>query len=291
MLVVADDDVADEGVADDGVADDGVAEDGVAEDGVAGNVVGTVVPGVGALVVGPAGTVGTVVVTGVDPGDSWPLKGPVTAPGEVRLPAVTAASGTVIGLPGVPRTPGTVLMARGRVPGRTRDGGPSLGSQASAGSVHDPAAAHASAANVRSWTSVLAPPVEWMASMATKQPTLRQLALPNAVVSTAGRARETFRRHAPLEPDSNDRVVPAVARIFYGGARFQEQGWGLRVAIDDGIGRPVGTAGDADGDLLSIDQAAVRCHGQPGKAEGFQRGGCRRAGRDEGQGRAKEPPP
>ena len=33
------------------------------------------------------------------------------------------------------------------------------------------------AANVRSWTSVLAPPVEWIASMATKQFTLRQLAL------------------------------------------------------------------------------------------------------------------
>ena len=64
--------------------------------------------------------------------------------------------------------------------------------------VHDPAAAHTLAPNVRSWTSVLAPPVEWIASMATKQATLRQLALPNAVVSIAGRAKDVDA--TPLEP-------------------------------------------------------------------------------------------
>ena len=37
---------------------------------------------------------------------------------------------------------------------------------------------------------MLAPPVEWMASTATKQLTFRQLAPPSAVVSTAGRGSD-----------------------------------------------------------------------------------------------------
>ena len=73
-----------------------------------------------------------------------------------------------------------------------------MGSQASAGVVQDPAAAHALAANVRGWTRVLAPPVEWIASTATKQLTFRQLAAPRAVVRTAGRARDVDT--TPFEP-------------------------------------------------------------------------------------------
>jgi len=149
-------------------------------------------------VVTDVGVLGRVVVVGAGPDENWPANGPVTVPGEVRLLAVTGVRGTVIGLLGVPTTPGTVPVARAPVPGGSRVGAPSFGSQASARSVHDPATAQALAANVRSWSRVLAPPVEWMASMATKQATLRQLALPNAVVSTAGRAKVVAA--TPLEP-------------------------------------------------------------------------------------------
>ncbi len=83
---------------------------------------------------------------------------------------------------GAPLVGGVGLERNGR--------GPSFGSQASAGVAQDRGAAQASAEKVRYWTKVLAPPVEWMASTATKQLTFRQLAPPSAVVRTAGRARE-----------------------------------------------------------------------------------------------------
>ncbi len=146
--------------------------------------------------------VGGTVVAAPGPEGNCPLNGPVTDPGVVKLPAAVGRSETVTGWPGLPSVPGLpppgVELAGGWVavgplgvpagPDRTVGGGPSEGSQASAGVLQEPGAAHAVALNDRFWAKVLRPPVECNASTAMKHFTLRQFAPPSAVVSTAGNA-------------------------------------------------------------------------------------------------------
>ncbi len=84
---------------------------------------------------------------------------------------------------------------------------PSDGAQASAGVVHAPGAAQARLAKLTSCSRMLAPPVRWSASMATKQRRSRQSAAPSAVVRTAGSAIVT--EAVPAEPT----VMTALCRL------------------------------------------------------------------------------